>query len=174
MKTSPTPVVLKDPFPTQQQLIDHQSLHGSSSSTDEFRMMSRKMANLNTRSHSYDPPPENKYDEFPPEKPSASTPPPSNGIHIEKPIPEAILFPPKGTLRKSITNPNTLFAQYYSILEDLDQAPYAMLELKVVQPCPTQRKNLLTALGAMDPKNSNVITFKLDDFKTRLSHQLYF
>ena len=26
----------------------------------------------------------------------------------------------------------------------------------------------------MDPKNSNMITFKLDDFKTRLSHQLDF
>ena len=26
----------------------------------------------------------------------------------------------------------------------------------------------------MDPKNSNIITFKLDDFKTRLSHQLDF
>ena len=30
------------------------------------------------------------------------------------------------------------------------------------------------ALGAMDPKNSNIITFKLDDFKTKLSHQLDF
>ena len=26
----------------------------------------------------------------------------------------------------------------------------------------------------MDPENSNIITFKLDDFKTRLSHQLAF
>ena len=50
-------------------------------------MMSNEMVNLNTRSHSYDPPPEKKSDEFQPEKPSASTPPPSNGLHIEKPIP---------------------------------------------------------------------------------------
>ena len=49
-----------------------------------------------------------------------------------------------------------------------------MSTLEVLQTFPTQRKNLLTALGAMDPKNSNIITFKLDDFKTRLSHQLAF
>ena len=33
-KTSPTPTVLKDPFPSQQQLIDHNSLNETSSSTD--------------------------------------------------------------------------------------------------------------------------------------------
>ena len=49
-----------------------------------------------------------------------------------------------------------------------------MSDLEVLQTCPTQRKNLLTSLGAMDPENSNIITFKLDDFKMGLSHQLYF
>ena len=49
-----------------------------------------------------------------------------------------------------------------------------MSALEVLQTCPTQRKNLLTALGAMDPENSNVIAFKLDDFKINLSHILYF
>ena len=49
-----------------------------------------------------------------------------------------------------------------------------MSALEVLQTCPTQWKNVLTALGAMDPQNSNIITFKLDDFKTRLSHQLAF
>ena len=92
-------------------------------------MMSSEKVNLNTRSHSYDPPLENKYDEFPPEKPSASTPPPSNGLHIENPIPEAIFRPPKGTLRKSIINPNAHAAQYYNIVEDLAQAPCTMLVL---------------------------------------------
>ena len=32
LKNSPNPTVLKDHFPTQQQFIDHQSLHGPSSS----------------------------------------------------------------------------------------------------------------------------------------------
>ena len=49
-----------------------------------------------------------------------------------------------------------------------------MSALEVLQTFPTQQKNLLTALGAMDPENSNIIAFKLDDFKTRLSHQLAF
>ena len=61
-------------------------------------MMSSEMVHLNTISQSYDPPPENKNDDVPYEKTSVSTPPPSNGIHIEKPIPDAILRPPKSTL----------------------------------------------------------------------------
>ena len=65
-------------------------MHGPSSSIDEVKMMSSEMINLNTREHSYDPPLEKKPDEVPSDKPLASTPPPSNGIHIEKPIPEEI------------------------------------------------------------------------------------
>ena len=101
-------------------------------------MIYSEMVNLNTRSHSYDPPPKNKYDEVTLEKPSASTPPPSNGIHIEKPIPEAIFHPPKGTLHKSIINPNAHATQYYNIVEDLAQEPYPMSALEVLQTCPTQ------------------------------------
>ena len=74
-------------------------------------MMSSEMVNLNKRSHSYDPPAEKKYDELPPEKPSSSTPPPSNGIHIEKPIPKAISQPPKSRLCKIIINPNARVSQ---------------------------------------------------------------
>ena len=136
-------------------------------------MMSSEVVNLNTRAHHYDPPQEKKSDDVPSEKPSTSTPP-NNGLHIEKPIPEAIFRPPKGTLRKSIINPNARATQYYNIVEDLAQEPCAMSALEVLQTFPTQWKKLLTALGAMDPENSNINTFKLDDFKTRLSHQLYF
>ena len=49
-----------------------------------------------------------------------------------------------------------------------------MSTLKVLQTCPTQRKNLLSVLGAQDPKHNNIITFKLEDFKSRISHQLAF
>ena len=119
MKISPTSVVIKDSFPTQQQLIDHQYLHGPCSSIDEVKMMSSETINLNTRAHNYDPPPKKKPDEVSPEKPSTSTPPPSNGLHIEKPIPEPDFLPPKSTLRKSVINPNARAAQYYNIVEDL-------------------------------------------------------
>ena len=94
-------------------------MHEPSLSTDEVRMMYSDTINLNTRSNSYDPPLEKKSDEVPPEKPSSSTPPPSNGLHIEKNTLEAIFHPPKGTLRKSIINPNAHAAQYYNIVEDL-------------------------------------------------------
>ena len=87
LKTSPTLAFLKDPFPSQQNLIDHKSLNETSLFTDEVRMMSSEMVNLNTRSHSYDPPPEKKSYDLPSKKSSASTPPPNNGLHIEKPIP---------------------------------------------------------------------------------------
>ena len=69
-------------------------------------MMSSEMVNLNTRAHNYDPPLEKKPDDIPSEKPSTSTPLTNNGLHIEKPIPEAIFYPTKGTLCKSIINPN--------------------------------------------------------------------
>ena len=58
-------------------------------------MMSSETINLNTRAHSYDPPPKKKPNEVSSDKPSASTPPPSNGIHIEKPIPETIFSLPR-------------------------------------------------------------------------------
>ena len=50
-------------------------------------MMSSEMVNLNTREHSYDPPMEKKPDDIPSGKPSTSTPPPNNGLHIQKLIP---------------------------------------------------------------------------------------
>ena len=137
-------------------------------------MMSSETVNLNTRSHSYDPPSEKKPDDIPSKKTSTSTTPTNNGLHIEKPILEAIFRPPKGTLRKSIINPNACVSQYYNIVEGLAQEPCVMSNLEVLQTCPTQWKNLLTTLGAMDPKNINIITFKLDDFKTIFSHQLAF
>ena len=137
-------------------------------------MMFSETVNLNTRAHSYEPRPKNKPDDIPSEKPSTSTPPTNNGLHIEKPIPEAIFYPPKGTLRNSIINPNARAAQYYNIVEDLAQEPYFMSALEVLKTCRIQPKNLLTALGAMDPENSNIITFKLDDFKMRLLDQLAF
>ena len=77
------------------------------------------MVNLDTRAHSYDPPLKKKPNDIPSEKTSTSTHPTNNGLHIEKPIPEAIFHPPKGTLRKSIINPNAHAAQYYNIVEYL-------------------------------------------------------
>ena len=49
-----------------------------------------------------------------------------------------------------------------------------MSTLEVLQSCPTQRKNLLTALGALDPDNTKLIHFNVENYKPRLPHKLTF
>jgi hypothetical protein len=43
-----------------------------------------------------------------------------------------------------------------------------MLVLEVLQTCPTQRKSLLSAMGAVDPADTRLITFDLDSCEPRL------
>ena len=62
MKTNPTHAVLTDPFPSQQQLIDHMSNQGHSSSLEEIRMMSSDTISLQTQSNNYDKPADKKED----------------------------------------------------------------------------------------------------------------
>ena len=49
-----------------------------------------------------------------------------------------------------------------------------MSTLEVLQSCPTQRKNLLIALGDLDPDNTNLIHFNIENYKSRLPHKLDF
>jgi hypothetical protein len=49
-----------------------------------------------------------------------------------------------------------------------------MSTLEVLQNCPSQRRTLLEAIGVVDPESSNTITFNMEDYKLRLSHQLAF
>ena len=100
--------------------------------------------------------------------------PPNGPLQIERPISDTILRPPKNTIRKVVFNPNARAAQNYNIVKDLAQAPCAMSTLEVLQNISTQRKTLLAALGAIEPKISNRLMFNLENFKTRLSHQLAF
>ena len=85
-----------------------------------------------------------------------------------------ILHPPKSTLRKVVFNPNSQATQFYNVVEDLAQAPCAMSALEVLQVCPTQPKNLLTMLGALDPDNTNFIHFNVENYKYILPHKLSF
>jgi len=82
--------------------------------------------------------------------------------------------PPKGVLQKSSYNPNAHATQHYSIIEDLAQAPSAMSTLEVLQSCPSQRKSLLSAIGGIDPADSELITFDLENHVPRLPHQIAF
>ena len=49
-----------------------------------------------------------------------------------------------------------------------------MSTLEVLQSCPTQRKILLTTLGALDPDNTNLIHFNVKNYNSRLPHKLAF
>jgi hypothetical protein len=77
-------------------------------------------------------------------------------------------------VRKSAFNPHARAAQNYSIVEDLAQAPSAMSALEVLQSCPTQRKALLKSIGGIDPMDTNLIIFDLEDHIPRLPPQLAF
>ena len=49
-----------------------------------------------------------------------------------------------------------------------------MYTLEVLQSCPTQHKKLLTALGALDSDNTNLINFNAENYKSILPHELTF
>jgi hypothetical protein len=131
---------------------------------------------LMTRAKDYTPSKE-KVDDLPPAlvKPSPMTPPTNGPLHLEQPSLDTVLRPPpKGVARKSAFNPHARAAQNYNIVEDMAQAPSAMSALEVLQSCPAQWKALLKAIGGIDPIDTNLIVFELDDHIPRLPLQLAF
>ena len=69
--------------------------------------MSSELVRLTTISQIYDPPPYKKSDNSPIDKTKTSIPPPTNGIHIEKHVLDAILWTHECTIWKSVFNPST-------------------------------------------------------------------
>jgi hypothetical protein len=49
-----------------------------------------------------------------------------------------------------------------------------MYTIEVLQHCSSQRRTMLSVIGAMDPQESNLIMFDLDYFKEKFSHHLEF
>jgi hypothetical protein len=172
--------VLSQPFPSQQQaqLVIHDQ---PSTYTTPYVLMcigDSKPNNvaLMTRAKDYTLSKE-KVDDLPPTlvQPSPPTPPTNGPLHLERPSLDTILRPPpKGVVRKSDFNPHARVAKNYSIVEDLVQAPSAMSALEVLQSCPTQRKALLKDIGGIDPIDTNLIVFDLEDHIPRLPPQLAF
>ena len=112
-------------------------------------------------------------------KNSSQTPsiPPSVSklLQIEKPNLDLVIKPlAKGVLRNLAFNPHVRAAQNYNIVEDLAVSPSAMSALEVLQSCPAQRKLLLSAIGAVDVQDSNLIIFDLETSTPRLPHQMAF
>ena len=98
--------------------------------------------------------------------------PQSSGLlTFEKTTFKAPSCPSKGTLRCT-HNMNARAAQHYNIVEDLAQAPCAMSALEVLQSCPSQRKALLQAIGAVDSADASLLSFDLEHSEPRLPHSI--
>ena len=98
-----------DPFPSQQQLVDHISNQGNSTSLEEIRMMSSDTIHMQNRSQNYDKPIDKNEDQSSSGKaPSTSSLESSSTIplSIKKPTLNMILCPPKSTLWKDVFNTN--------------------------------------------------------------------
>jgi hypothetical protein len=176
----PTPVVLSQPFPSQQQaqLVIHDQ---PSSTTTSYVLMGNSDSKKNditlTTRAKYYPSSKEKVDDIPPSlvQQSPSAPPSNDPLHLERPNPDTVLRPPpKGVVRKSAFNPHARVDHNYSIVEYLAQAPSTMSALEVLQSCPTQWKALLKAIDAIDPTDTNLIIFDLEDHIPRLPPQLAF
>jgi hypothetical protein len=89
-------------------------------------------------------------------------------LMIPRPSTEPPLRIPHIPLRRNVHNPQAREAHNYSLVDDLVQSSTAMSVLEVLQTCPTQRKSLLSALGAVDPADTRLIMFDLDSCEPRL------
>jgi hypothetical protein len=77
-------------------------------------------------------------------------------------------------LHRNVHNPQARVAHNYSLVDDLAQSPTTMLVLEVLQTFPTQRKSLLSTLGEVDPVDTQLITFDLDNREPRRSSLIVF
>ena len=164
--------MLTNLFPQGQQLVvgTNQNPGASSGGTQEGEIpsnifMMSAHADIATRSRDYGGEESSKAKEI-----TDATKP----LHITKPTVESVPRMPKASSKRSTINPNARAAQNYSIVEDLAQSPCAMSALEVLQSCPAQRSAFLTAIGAIDPKNSLLITFDMNNFNKRLPHHMAF
>lgn len=133
VKGSQTPVVLKDPFPSQDS-----KMIGSSSNASEEPIMMMSHVRIATRSQYYGSkrPVDGKEAESSHSNPSTSTPG-FDPQQIEKTKPDLVIKPPaKSILRNLAFNPHARAAQNYNIVEDLVVSPSAMSALEVPQSCP--------------------------------------
>jgi hypothetical protein len=118
---------------------------------------------LQTRNRQYSTPAEST-----PISPDINPTPTRPSLMIPHPSFEPPLRIPRIPLRRNVHNPQAREAHNYSLVDDLEKSPAAMSVLEVLQTCPTQRKSLLSALGAVDPSDTRLITFDLDSCEPHL------
>lgn len=123
------------------------------------------MLMFSTRSHDYGEPKSYK---------AKVVPDVRKPLHIERPVVEPIPWMLKGSAKHLMVNPNVRFTHNYSIVEYLAQIPCVMSALDVIQSRPSQRSVFLTTIGAMNLKNSLIVTFGISKIKKRLPHHMDF
>ena len=62
----------------------------------------------------------------------------------------------------------------YNMVDDLVQTPTAMSTLEVLKTCPMQWKSLLATLGAIDPSDSKLITFDMENGEPHMPSTISF
>jgi hypothetical protein len=112
---------------------------------------------LQMRNHQYHAPAEST-----PISPETNPAPTGPLLVIPHPSSKPPLCIPRIPLCRNVHNPQAREAHNYSLVDDLAQSPAAMSVLEVLQTCPTQRKSLLSTIGAVDPVDTRLITFDLD------------
>lgn len=75
---------------------------------------------------------------------------------------------PPTPLRRNVHNPHARATHNYNLIDNLVQSSAPMLVLEVLHNFPSQRKALLSQLGVVDPTNTHLITFDLDNMDPRL------
>jgi hypothetical protein len=164
----PPPVVLQNPIPhqgvmnTQQDIQPTppqlgQYLNPNNPADHTILLASGEEVLLQTRSRQYHAPAES-----PPIPPEIIPTPTGPLLVIPRPNAETLLCIPRIPLHRNVHNPRASAAHNYSLVDDLAQSSAAMSILEVLQTCPTQRKSLLSSLGAVDPTDTQLITFDLD------------
>jgi hypothetical protein len=170
----PPPAVLQNPIPHQgvintQQDTQHPppqvgQYHNPNNPAERTILLtSEEEILLQTRNRQYHTPAEST-----PISPETNPTPTGPPLVIPRPSAEPPLRIPRIPLRRNVHNPQARAAHNYSLVDDLAQSPAAMSVLEVLQTCPTQRKSLLSALGAVDPADTRLITFDLDSGEPRL------
>lgn len=169
-KNSKSSAVLTDPFPNPGTNL----VANENASPSQVLMLSilkhQNDALISTRNKDYGNPQMSKNKDK--DQPSSST---KISIEVVPPIiSELTIKPPKGVVHKSTFNPRARAAQHYNIVEDLAQSPSAMSTLEVLQNCPSQKQALLSVIGGIDPKDSNLVSFDHKGYDPHLPAQLAF
>ena len=132
-------------------------------------MMSSDEVNHQTRRNQYGSTPE-----APPIDKPTKADPTDQALRIPPPPLDGAPRAPRFPLHHINNNPNAWVASNYNIVDDLAQSPAAMSALEVLKNCPSQRKTLLSAIGAIDPNDSSLMAFDLAQPEPHLPSTLAF